>query len=261
MREYEAFKAECLSEIAGQGEDSQFRRASDRWMSNSYRHKYSYHFEWLGRPIIQYPTDTVALQELCWLVQPDLIVETGIAHGGSLALSASLLMTCDYADAHREGIPLDPRNPKRKVVGCDIDIRPHNRSALEAHPLYAYMELIEGSSVDQAVIDRVTGIASRYQRVLVMLDSNQTHEHVLAELEAYAPLVSAGSYCIVYDTVIEDMPPGSFPHRPWDVRNNPMTAVYEFLGAHPEFAIDPSIEDKLQISVAPGGYLKRIDRQ
>jgi len=168
-------------------------------------------------------------------------------------------MMCDFADAQRDGLQLDPNQPRRKVIGIDIDIRPHNLSALIAHPLHGYIELIEGSSVDPMVVESVRRVASHYERILVLLDSNHTHEHVLAELQAYAGLVSHGSYCIVYDTVIEDMPPESFPDRPWDVGNNPKTAVREFLRGHPEFVIDRSIPDKLQITVAPDGYLKRMD--
>ena len=255
------FSEQVADNIVQLGQSTTTRHRALEWMVATAELNYSYNFRWLGLPIIQYPQDTVASQEMAWLVKPDLIIETGIARGGSLALSASLLMMCVFADAQRDGILLDPQRPKRKVIGIDIDIRPHNRSALEAHPLYGYMELIEGSSVDQLVIAKVREVAVDYERVLVMLDSNHTHEHVLAELEAYAPLVSEGSYCIVYDTVIEDMPPGSFPDRPWDVGNNPKTAVHEFLGAHPEFAIDRSIQDKLQITVAPDGYLKRIGGQ
>jgi cephalosporin hydroxylase len=230
---------------------------SREWMATTASHNYAYNFRWLGLPIIQYPQDIVVLQEIVWGIKPDLIIETGIARGGSLALSSSLLMMCDFEEAQREGRPFDATRPKRKVVGIDIDIRPHSRNALEVHPLRGYMNLIEGSSVDPVVIKAVKSIASHHQRVLVLLDSNHTHEHVLAELEAYAPLVSAGSYCIVYDTAIEDMPRGSFPNRLWDVGNNPKTAVHEYLNAHPEFVIDNAIPDKLQITVAPDGYLRR----
>jgi cephalosporin hydroxylase len=213
--------------------------------------KYSYCFDWLERPIIQYPQDIVAFQELVSQVKPDLILETGIAHGGSLVLSASMLCLLDVM----EGI--DPRQSPRKVVGVDIDIRPHNRKALDEHPLRFKMELIEGSSIDPDVIQQVRSHADGVERVLVSLDSNHTHEHVLAELNAYADLVSVGSYCIVFDTVIEDLPAGSFPERPWDVGNNPKTAVHEWLRSHPEFEIDKDIDNKLLISVAPDGYLKR----
>lgn len=214
--------------------------------------KYSYCFDWLDRPIIQYPQDIVAFQELVSTIKPNLIIETGIAHGGSLVLSASLLCLLDVMDG------LDPRQSFRKVVGVDIDIRPHNRQALDEHPLRFKMELIEGSSIDSKTIQQVRSHAVGVDRVLVSLDSNHTHEHVLAELNAYADLVSIGSYCIVFDTVVEDLPAGSFPDRPWDVGNNPKTAVHEWLKAHPEFSIDKDIDNKLLISVAPDGYLKKL---
>ena len=214
--------------------------------------RYSYEFEWLSRPIIQYPQDIVAFQELVSSVKPELIIETGIAHGGSLVLSASLLCLLDVM----EGV--DPRQSKRKVIGVDIDIRPHNREALENHPLRFKMELIEGSSIDPSIVDLIRSRADDYQSVLVSLDSNHTHEHVFGELNAYADLVTLGSYCIVFDTVIENLPSGLYVDRPWDVGDNPMTAARLWLKDHPEFVVDQAIDSKLQISVAPEGYLKRI---
>ncbi len=251
------FSDQVAANIVKLGESTSSKRLAVDWLIDTAPLNYSYNFRWLGLPIIQYPQDTVALQELVWSIKPDLIVETGIARGGSLALSASLLMMCDFADARVSGSRMDPVSPARKVVGIDIDIRAPNRLALQEHPLSGYMEIMEGSSTDPRVIDGVHEIAKGYERVLVMLDSNHTHDHVLAELEAYSPLVSNGSYCIVYDTVIDDMPMGSFPTRPWDVGNNPKTAVHSFLNSHPEFVIDNSIPDKLQITVAPDGYLRR----
>ena len=231
--------------------EPKFKTASD-FVLQSINDRYSYNFSWLTRPIIQYPQDIVAFQELVSQVKPDLILETGIAHGGSLVLSASLLCLLDVMEC------LDPRQSPRKVVGVDIDIRPHNRKALDEHPLRFKMELIEGSSIDPAIIQQVCRHANGVDRVLVSLDSNHTHEHVLAELNAYADLVSVGSYCIVFDTAIEDLPAGSFPDRPWDVGNNPKTAVHEWLKHHPGFEIDKEIDNKLLISVAPDGYLRRI---
>ena len=214
--------------------------------------RYAYQFDWLGRPIIQLPQDIVAFQEIVSLVKPDLILETGIAHGGSLVLSASLLCLLDVMEG------LDPRQSPRKVCGVDIDIRPHNRKVLDEHPLRFKMELIEGSSIDPSIIKEVRSHAEGVERVLVSLDSNHTHDHVFAELNAYADLASVGSYCIVFDTAIEDLPAGSFPDRPWDIGNNPKTAVHEWLKIHPEFEIDKDIDNKLLISVAPDGYLKRV---
>jgi cephalosporin hydroxylase len=202
--------------------------------------------------MIQYPQDIVAFQEVVSQVKPDLILETGIAHGGSLVLSASMLCPLDVMAG------LDPRQSSRKVVGVDIDVRPHNRKALDEHPLRFKMELIEGSPIDPEIIQHVRSHADGVDRVLVSLDSNHTHEHVLAELNAYADLVSIGSYCVVFDTVIEELPAGSFPDRPWDDVNNPKTAVHEWLKSHPEYEIDKDIHNKLLISVAPDGCLKRL---
>ena len=248
MSPYEQFMAECRAEIAAQGDDAALREASRAWMNLANGRKYSYHFEWLGRPVIQYPQDIVAMQELIWQVQPDLIVETGIAHGGSLVFSASMLELNAAC-----GGPADAR-----VVGVDIDIRSHNRAAIEAHPLARRIAMIEGSSVAAEVVAQVASIAAGKRRVLVSLDSNHTHAHVLAELEAYAPLTSVGSYCIVFDTVIEDMPASMFPDRPWGPGDNPKTAVFEFVKRHPEFEIQKSIDHKLLVSVAPDGFLKRV---
>lgn len=220
--------------------------------------KYSYNYEWLGRPIIQYPQDMVALQEIIWQVRPDLIIETGIAHGGSLIMSASMLALLDYCDAVSNGTTLDPKSSKRRVLGLDIDIRAHNREAIEAHPMAHKINMIQGSSIEPQVISEVHKRAQGYERILVCLDSNHTHEHVLAELEAYAPLVTVGSYCCVFDTVVEDLPKEMFPDRPWGPGDNPKTAVWEYLKTHPEFEIDKSIQNKLLITVAPDGYLKRV---
>jgi cephalosporin hydroxylase len=242
------FDEEVQERLAANGRNEALRSSARTFMRESTQPKYSYNFSWLGRPIIQYPQDIVAMQELTWALQPDLIIETGIAHGGSLILYASLLELNAVA-----GGPQDAR-----VIGIDIDIRAHNRSAIEAHPLFRWIEMIEGSSVDEAVVAEVRAAAAGRERVLVCLDSNHTHQHVLAELEAYAPMTSVGSYCVVFDTVIEDLPAGIYPDRPWGPGDNPMTAVQEFLKSHPEFEIDQRMDDKLLVSVAPGGYLKRV---
>jgi len=236
------------------------KAAADRFMESSIEPKYSYNFSWLGRPIIQYPQDILALQELIWQLQPDLIIETGIAHGGSLIFSASMLELNAAC-----GGPQDA-----EVLGVDIDIRPHNREAIEAHPMFKRISMIQGSSIAPEIIEQVREKAVGKARVLVCLDSNHTHEHVLAELEAYAPLASKKSYCCVFDTIIEDLPDDMFPNRPWGRGNNPKTAVREYLrrlkdegrkaidGAPFNFEIDKSIENKLLISVAPDGYLRRV---
>ena len=210
--------------------------------------KYTYNFSWLGRPIIQYPQDMIALQEIIWEVKPDMIIETGIAHGGSLIFSASMLTLLEACGEIENG----------QVLGIDIDIREHNKKAIEAHPLSKKITMLQGSSIDKEMIAKVQEFAQKGKRILVILDSNHTHEHVLAELRAYASLVSLESYCVVFDTIIEDMPEGSFPERPWDKGDNPKTAVWEYLKESDEFVIDKNIENKLLITVAPDGYLKRI---
>lgn len=228
------------------------------FLRSSIAAQYSYNFGWLGRPIIQYPQDMVALQELIWQIKPDLIIETGIAHGGSLVFSASMLAQLDMCEAIEAGVSFNPRESRRKVLGIDIDIRAHNRAAIEAHPMATRIQMIQGSSIAPDVVAQVHAIAASHARVLVCLDSNHTHDHVLAELEAYAPLTSVGSYCVVFDTLIEDMPAAMFPDRPWGPGNNPKTAVREYLKSHPEFEIDRNVQHKLLITVAPDGYLRRL---
>lgn len=244
--------------ISKLAEDKALQQRSFDWVRDSASLGYSYNFTWGGRPIIQYPQDMVAMQELIWQIKPELIIETGIAHGGSLIFSASMLALLDMCEAIESSSTLDPKQSKRKVLGIDIDIRTHNRAAIEASPMSSRIQMIEGSSIAPEVIDKVKQIASEYKTILVCLDSNHTHEHVLAELEAYAPLTSVGSYCVVFDTVVEDMPKEMFPDRPWGPGDNPKTAVKEYLKTHPEFEIDKSIQHKLLITVAPDGYLKRV---
>jgi cephalosporin hydroxylase len=258
VSEYQKFKAECEAEVIEQGNDPTLNSLTEDWIAAANARKYSYHFEWFGRPIIQYPQDIIAMQELIWLIKPDLIIETGIAHGGSIIFSASMLAQLDMCDAIEADNSFDPKESRRKVLGIDIDIRAHNRADIEAHPMASRIQMIQGSSIDPEIIEQVKQTASGYQRILVCLDSNHTHDHVLAELEAYAPLTSVDSYCVVFDTIIEDLPIDMFPERPWGAGDNPKTAVWEYLKNHSEFEIDKSIQDKLLITVAPDGYLKRI---
>jgi cephalosporin hydroxylase len=258
MTNYKQFKEESRSEIQVLGADSKLSDLSIAWMSSANALKYSYHFEWQGRPIIQYPQDMIAMQELIWMIKPDLIIETGIAHGGSLIFSASMLAQLDMCEAIEAGVSFNPSHSSRKVVGIDIDIRSHNRTAVEAHPMASRIQMIQGSSVDPQVISQVKSIAAHYSRVLVCLDSNHTHDHVLAELQAYALMTSLGSYCVVFDTIIEDMPDNLYPDRPWGKGDNPKTAVWKYLETHSEFEIDFEIQHKLLLTVAPDGYLKRV---
>jgi cephalosporin hydroxylase len=252
------FSSEVQSRISSYYKNKALHDASALFMLESTEPKYSYNFSWLGRPIIQYPQDIIAAQELIWEIKPDLIIETGIAHGGSLIFSASMLAQLDLIDAIIKNEIINPNISRRKVVGIDIDIRAHNKDAILRHPMSSRIEMIEGSSIDLQIIEKVKKIASNYSKVMICLDSNHTHAHVLKELEAYAPLTTVGSYCIVYDTIIEDLPVGTYPDRSWGPGNNPKSAVYEYLQAHPEFSIDKNISQKLQISVAPDGYLKKI---
>jgi len=242
------FEQEVKERTIANGENANLRADATAFMKSSLGPQYSYNFSWLGRPIIQYPQDLVAMQEIIWSVQPDLIIETGIAHGGSLIFSASML----ELNAACGG----PQNAE--VLGIDIDIRAHNREAIEAHPMFKRISMIQGSSIAPDIIDQVKAKAVGKQRILVCLDSNHTHDHVLAELEAYAELTTVGSYCVVFDTVVEDTADCCPSDRPWGKGNNPKTAVWEYLKTHPEFEIDKNIDYKLLISVAPDGYLKRV---
>lgn len=257
MDPLDAFSSEVEGNIIKLKQDHALRRASLRWVGDITPKKYAYNFRWLGRPIIQVPQDMVALQELIWKIRPDLIIETGIAHGGSLILNASMLALLDYCDAIEAGRALDPRATRRRVLGVDIDIREHNRTAIEMHPMAHRIDMIQGSSVAPEIVAQVRAASVGHERIMVILDSNHAHAHVLAELDAYASLVSPGSYCVVFDTVIEDLPAGMYPDRPWDVGDNPKTAVREFLSRNSDFEVDEDIEAKLLITVAPGGYLRR----
>jgi cephalosporin hydroxylase len=253
-----AFQQELADRLEANAANPELLDASTRFMRASTVPRYSYNFSWLGRPIIQYPQDMIAMQELVWRVRPDLIIETGIAHGGSLLLSASLLALLDISDAIEAGTVFDPRVSRRAVVGVDIDIRAHNRAAVEAHPMASRIRMIQGSSVDRDIVAQVRDLAGQHERIMVCLDSNHTHDHVLAELDAYAPLTSIDSYCVVFDTIIEDLPAGTYPERSWGPGNSPRSAIASYLETHPEFVIDTAIDHKLLISVSPGGYLRRV---
>jgi cephalosporin hydroxylase len=229
--------------IQAMAADSEVVSARREWMRVATRHGYSYNFAWLGVPIIQHPEDIVVVQELLWDVQPDLVIETGIAHGGSLLLSASILRLL---------------GGEREVLGIDVDIRPHTRATLASHPLASAVSTIEGDSTSAEVIEQVRAISSRHERVLVILDSNHTRAHVAAELSCYGDLVSLGSYLIVMDTVISELPPEAFSDRPWTAENSPLTAVQEFLDEDDRFCVAADVNDRLLASSAPGGYLIRV---
>ena len=222
--------------------DVEFKKLSQRWFDISLKYEYPYHFTWLGRPIIQYPQDILIVQELIWKIKPDLVIETGIARGGSLIFSASILELIG----------------KGNVIGIDVDIRKHNREEIEKHPMFKRIKMIEGSSIDKKIVKKIFKLAERKKKILVLLDSSHTHSHVLEELKSYSPLVNKGSYVVVFDTVLEDMPKNSFPNRPWDKGDNPKTAVKEFVKKSNRFKIDVDIERKLMITSNPSGFLKCV---
>jgi len=217
-------------------------RITREWFDAASRAEYSYHFRWLGVPIIQFPQDVMAIQEILWTVKPSLVVETGIAHGGSLLLSASIL---ELLGGHG------------RVVGVDVDVRDHTRKVLDEHPLAHRIIWLEGSSVDPSVVDEIRSHARAMAPVVVILDSNHSAAHVKAELAAYSDLVTPGSYLIVLDTVVEFLPDDVLGGRPWGPGNSPWTAVREFLADSAPFDVDREVSDKLQVTAAPDGYLRR----
>ena len=244
MNENEKFENHNKKIIKQMNKDVGFFKLSKKWLLQSLKHQYSYHFRWLGLPIIQYPQDIIATQEIIWNVKPDLIIETGIARGGSLIFSASILQIIG----------------KGSVLGIDIDIRKHNKIAIKKHHLSKRITMIEGSSIDEKVVNKVKTIAKTKKRVMVFLDSNHTYEHVLKELELYSSLVKKGSYIIVFDTIINDIPNNwwgkHISTRPWNKKNNPKSAVKDFVLKNNRFKIDHTIDNKILLTVAPSGFLK-----
>lgn len=242
MNPIESFEKDTFHRIEEQGKNVQLQKVTSKFILESVKSGYSYNFTWMGRPIIQYPQDMIAMQEIIWNIKPDLIIETGIAHGGSLIYYASLL------ELIGEG----------NILGIDIDIREHNRKEIESHPMSKRIQMIQGSSISEKILSEVRDIAKKYKRILVSLDSNHSHAHVLEELKLYSDFVSKGSYLVVFDTVVEDLPEGTIENRPWNKGSNAKTAVHAFLKENDHFQIDQSINNKLLISVAPDGYLKRV---
>lgn len=228
--------------VKNMSKNNELKEITKKWFLKSSVYEYSYHFKWMGRPIIQFPQDIIAMQEIIWKIKPDLIIETGIAHGGSLIFYSSILELIG----------------KGEVLGIDIDIREHNRVEIENHPMYKRISMLEGSSVSDEIIQQVIKFVEGKEKVLVILDSNHTHDHVTKELLLYSNFVTKDSYLVVFDTIVEDLPENFFPNRPWGKGNNPKTAVWEFLKNNEGFEIDTSIHNKLLITVAPDGYLKCI---
>lgn len=243
MNEEGKFRKEVRRNIDGLKKDRDVQALSRIWLREITRHRYAYNFQWMGRPIIQFPQDMIAMQEIIWDVQPDLIIETGVAHGGSLVYYASLL---------------EMIGGNGYVLGIDIDIRAHNRVAIESHPMFRRIELIEGSSISDEVAAAVADHVKGKKSVLAVLDSNHTHAHVFEELNIYAAYVTRGSYIVVFDTLLEHMPDDLLQDRSWGSGNNPGTAVRQFLAGTDAFEIDKDIESKILITVAPDGYLKRV---
>ena len=237
-----AFQQEREERIEGNRANKSLVDAAKKFNDESNRASYSYNFSWMGRPIIQYPQDMIAMQEIIWQLKPDLIIETGIAHGGSLIYYASLMELIG----------------KGEVLGIDIDIREYNRIEIENHPMSKRIKMIQGSSISEDILEQIKPYCVGKKTVLVCLDSNHTHAHVLKELNLYEQFVTKGSYLIAFDTIVEELPDDLYENRPWSIGNNPKTAVIEFLKSNDNFIIDKAIDNKLLISVAPGGYLKRV---
>jgi len=242
MNEVEKFFIERKQSIKEMGQNLELKQKSIDWMLHADKFKYTYNFTWMGRPIIKFPQDIMALQEIIWTTKPDVIIETGIAHGGSIIFSASMLQLV---------------NNNGRVIGIDIDIREHNREEIENHPMFSKIKMIEGSSTDPQIVEMIKKEIKPTDKVMVILDSLHTHDHVLKELEMYSPLVSEGAYLILPDTFIEYFPKGYYSDRPWDVGNNPMTALRVFLDSNNSFEIDEEIVNKMMITEGFDGYLKR----
>lgn len=235
------FEKRKLQDIAAMAKDPTFQSMSRDWLINSFRHRYSYNFRWLGLPIIQYPADIVAMQEVIWQMRPQVIVETGVARGGSLVFYASMLQLLG-----QDGV----------VVGVEVALTDENRKAIETHPLAGRIRLVDGSSVADETVAQVKRTVGAAAPVLVILDSLHTHDHVLQELRAYAPLVRRGSYLVVFDTLIENLPAEVIGDRPWGKGDNPKTAVQAFLKETNRFEIDRSFDDRLLLSVCSTGFLR-----
>lgn len=238
------FTAERQADIQAMGADEELRQKSLDWMLHADKYKYTYNFSWMGRPIIKFPADMVIQQELMWRLKPDLVIETGIAHGGSIIFTASMMEMMGI-----EG----------EVVGLDIDIRKHNRDLIEAHPMMKRITMYEGSSTDPVIVEKVREHTKGKKCVMVILDSLHSHKHVYEELKAYAEMVTVGSYCVLPDTFIEFFPKGYYSDtRPWDVGDNPYTGMKQYLSETDLFETDYSLTHKAMITETIDGYLRRV---
>lgn len=262
--EHQIFVEKNTSEME---HDASYFETNQAYLEYLLSKNYQYNFEWFGRPIIQIPQDIYAIQEMIWQTRPDLVIECGVAHGGSIVLAASLMAQLDMLDALEHSLDAEEYTvrKKRHVIGIDVEIRPHNRSAMDVHQLKKYWTLIENSSTDRKVVELVRNSTKSYNRIMVMLDSNHTHEHVLQELKAYAPLVSKDCYLVVWDSGIEDLSEEANKSveklRPWGKGNNPKTAMLEYLESLDEknisFEINRALRAKIGISAASDAFLLR----
>ncbi|MFN2529439.1 MAG: cephalosporin hydroxylase family protein [Candidatus Baltobacteraceae bacterium] len=226
--------------IAAMRADTQFGDAARVFLEKTFEYGYYRNFTWLGRPVIQYPQDVVALQELIWSYKPTLVVETGVAHGGALILYASIMELI---------------GGKGEVLGIEIEYREHNKAAIAEHPLARRIEVIEGSSIAPEVLASVRKRAAAHERIMVVLDSYHTHEHVLEELKLYSPLVRKGGPLIVFGTSVATLGASADIHRPWNQERNPKSALDEFLKQNGRFTVNRELNDKLLLTDAPDGYL------
>lgn len=254
MNDQKKFEQDSINSIQLMSKDEELKQISRDWIQKSGPYKYAYNWKWLGLPIIQLPPDILLTQEIIWDVAPTVIIETGIARGGSTVFNASQLALLDICEAGK----CVPAQSKRRFIGIDIDIRSHNRRAIEAHPLSALITLYEGSSVDPGTIHYLRSVIREDDKVLVILDSNHTHDHVAEELRLYSELVSIDSFLIVHDTGIEFAEENFFSDRDWGKGNNPLTALREFLSGNKNFEIAQSEGDKLLITSSPQGYIRRV---
>ncbi len=241
-KEFEAHKVQQCKALGA--DEATFQQAVDTVVELD-KYDYAYLWSWLGLPIIQMPADVVVTQEVIWAAKPDVIVETGIARGGSMIFLASMMQLLG----------------RGKVVGVDIDIRAHNRSSIEAHPLSERVVLIEGPSTSVEVMDKVRAEIPAGAKVMVILDSDHSRDHVLDELRHYGPLVTAGQYLVVADTLLGRIRPDQTPKKRsavWEPGNEPLTAARTYLTETDRFEVDEIVNGKLVISSSPGGYLKCV---
>lgn len=239
------FFEERRVDIEKMGQDEELRALSLEWMVKADKYKYTYNYTWMGRPIIKFPSDIVAQQEIMWRTRPDLIIETGIAHGGSIAFSASMQQMMGIENA--------------EVVAVDIDIREHNRKEIESHPMFPHITMYEGDSTSNELVEKVRKHTDEKKSVMVILDSNHTEDHVYRELVRYADFVTPGNYLLLPDTFIEFFPKGYYDNRPWDVGDNPHSAMKRFVAERDDYRIDKAMTNKLMICEGIEGYLQRID--